>query len=85
MRTTGRRRAGDAVLEVFAESEQCPRIVKLAVRKMPGSGLSQGVSAAEAALGLDGSRGVPDYRHPLDTFTQTISTVIALHFYKLAV
>ena len=25
-----------------------------------------------------------DYRRPLDTFTQTISTVIALHFYKLA-
>jgi hypothetical protein len=24
-----------------------------------------------------------DYRRPLDTFTQTISTVIALHFYKL--
>jgi transketolase len=32
---------GDAVLEVFAEAEQCPRIVKLAVRKMPGSGPSQ--------------------------------------------
>jgi hypothetical protein len=25
-----------------------------------------------------------DYRRPLDTFTQTISTVIALYFYKLA-
>jgi hypothetical protein len=25
-----------------------------------------------------------DYRRPLDTFTQTISTVIGLHFYKLA-
>jgi hypothetical protein len=25
-----------------------------------------------------------DYRRPLNTFTQTISTVIALHFYKLA-
>ena len=25
-----------------------------------------------------------DYRRPLKTFTQTISTVIALHFYKLA-
>ena len=25
-----------------------------------------------------------DYRRPLGTFTQTISTVIALHFYKLA-
>jgi hypothetical protein len=25
-----------------------------------------------------------DYRRPLDTFTETISTVIALHFYKLA-
>jgi hypothetical protein len=25
-----------------------------------------------------------DYRRPLSTFTQTISTVIALHFYKLA-
>jgi hypothetical protein len=25
-----------------------------------------------------------DYRRPLDTFTQTISAVIALHFYKLA-
>lgn len=25
-----------------------------------------------------------DYRRPLDTFAQTISTVIALHFYKLA-
>jgi hypothetical protein len=25
-----------------------------------------------------------DYRRPLDTFTQTISTVIALHFCKLA-
>ncbi len=25
-----------------------------------------------------------DYRRPLETFTQTISTVIALHFYKLA-
>jgi transketolase len=28
---------GDAVLEVFADSEQSPRIVKMAVRKMPGS------------------------------------------------
>ncbi|WP_420710040.1 hypothetical protein [Streptomyces sp. NRRL B-1347] len=25
-----------------------------------------------------------DYRRPIATFTQTISTVIALHFYKLA-
>ena len=25
-----------------------------------------------------------DYRRPLKTFAQTISTVIALHFYKLA-
>jgi transketolase len=32
---------GDAVLEVFAQAEECPRIVKLAVRKMPGSGPSK--------------------------------------------
>ncbi|HEX2288714.1 MAG TPA: transketolase [Pseudonocardiaceae bacterium] len=32
---------GDAVLEVFAQAEECPRIVKLAVRKMPGSGPSE--------------------------------------------
>jgi transketolase len=32
---------GDAVLDAFAEGEQCPRIVKLAVRKMPGSGPSK--------------------------------------------
>jgi transketolase len=32
---------GDAVLEVFAQAEECPRIVKLAVRKMPGSGASK--------------------------------------------
>ena len=32
---------GDAVLEVFAETEECPRIVKMAVRKMPGSGPSK--------------------------------------------
>ncbi len=32
---------GDAVLEVFADSEQSPRIVKMAVRKMPGSGPSK--------------------------------------------
>jgi transketolase len=32
---------GDAVLEAFAEAEDCPRIVKLAVRKMPGSGPSK--------------------------------------------
>jgi transketolase len=32
---------GDAVLEAFAEAEECPRIVKLAVRKMPGSGPSK--------------------------------------------
>jgi transketolase len=32
---------GDAVLEIFAEGQQCPRIVKLAVRKMPGSGPSK--------------------------------------------
>ncbi|MCC3769167.1 transposase family protein [Streptomyces sp. UNOC14_S4] len=25
-----------------------------------------------------------DYRRPIETFTQTISTVIALHFYELA-
>ena len=25
-----------------------------------------------------------DYRRPLETFTKTISTVIALHFYKLS-
>jgi hypothetical protein len=25
-----------------------------------------------------------DYRRPITTFTQTISTVIALHFYKLS-
>ncbi|HYE78524.1 MAG TPA: transketolase C-terminal domain-containing protein, partial [bacterium] len=31
---------GDAVLEVFADSDQSPRIVKMAVRKMPGSGPS---------------------------------------------
>ena len=31
---------GDAVLEVFADSDQSPRIVKMAVRKMPGSGSS---------------------------------------------
>jgi transketolase len=29
---------GDAVLEVFAEAEERPRVVKLAVREMPGSG-----------------------------------------------
>ena len=32
---------GDAVLEAFAETEECPRIVKVAVRKMPGSGPSK--------------------------------------------
>jgi transketolase len=32
---------GDTVLEVFAQAEECPRIVKLAVRKMPGSGPSK--------------------------------------------
>jgi len=32
---------GDAVLDAFAEGQQCPRIVKLAVRKMPGSGPSK--------------------------------------------
>ncbi|MDQ3764391.1 MAG: transketolase [Actinomycetota bacterium] len=32
---------GDAVLEAFAEAEECPRIVKLAVRKMPSSGPSK--------------------------------------------
>jgi transketolase len=31
---------GDAVLEVFADSDLSPRIVKMAVRKMPGSGPS---------------------------------------------
>jgi transketolase len=32
---------GDAVLEVFADSDQRPRVVKIAVRKMPGSGPSK--------------------------------------------
>ncbi|MDQ3571064.1 MAG: hypothetical protein M3396_10705, partial [Actinomycetota bacterium] len=46
---------GDAVLEVFADSEQSPRIVKMAVRKIPGSAPSAelikdaGIDAASIA------------------------------------
>jgi hypothetical protein len=39
---------------------------------------------AEALLGWLAKRSEDDYRRPLKTFAQTISTVIALHFYNLA-
>jgi transketolase len=56
---------GDAVLDVFADSDERPRIVKLAVREMPGSGKPEellaaaGIDAehiAEAARRLVGAR-----------------------------
>jgi transketolase len=55
---------GDAVLDVFADADERPRVVKLAVRDMPGSGTpdellaAAGIDAdhiAEAARGLVGA------------------------------
>ena len=37
---------GDAVLDVFADSDVRPRVVKLAVREMPGSGSPDELLAA---------------------------------------
>jgi transketolase len=44
---------GDAVLEVFADAEERPRIVKLAVADMPGSGTP---TQLLAAAGIDATR-----------------------------
>jgi transketolase len=41
---------GDAVMEVFADSDEHTRVVKLAVREMPGSGKPDELVAA---AGLD--------------------------------
>jgi hypothetical protein len=49
--------------------------------KVHPSALKHGVSHEDAAQAADWSQWSSDYRRPIHTFEETISTVIALHFY----
>ena len=55
---------GDAVLEVFADDDERPRVVKLAVREMPSSGKPDQLLAA---AGIDAAHIAEAARRLLKT------------------